>query len=283
MCGVAAIARRVQNAAVIFCYHNVVPVESRAAGEPGLHVRADDFERQVRWLTKRYTILPLSELVSRISTGRTLRRLGAITFDDGYYGVFDQAVPILRANGVPATIFVVGNAVGSAQAFWWDLPQVVSAATPGRRTQWVTGLRGDGAVITRDVGAAEVVLPRPYRAADAHTIRDGAGAGIEIGAHSMTHRSLPLLSDDELDYDVAGSRTFVGHLTGTTPGFFAYPYGHWDARVRDRVRQAGYQGAVTLDPGLTRRNADAAALRRVSVPATISIAAFDAWSAGLCL
>ena len=111
-------------------------------------------------------------------------------------------------------------------------------------------------------------------------IRGAVGDGIEIGAHSVTHRSLPALTDGELDYEVEESRSFISRTIGAPPEFFAYPYGQWNSRVRDRVRGAGFRGGLTLNAGLNRHHMDAASLRRINIPAAISDAAFQAWVSG---
>src|SRR5436309_3423338 len=88
-------------------------------------------------------------------------------------------------------------------------------------------------------------------------------------------------------YAVVALREFVERLRagrslrGVAPAFFAYPYGIWDERVRNAVQAAGYEGAVTLDYGLTGARADPWALPRVNVPATIPSPAFKVWVAGL--
>jgi peptidoglycan/xylan/chitin deacetylase (PgdA/CDA1 family) len=166
-----------------------------------------------------------------------------VTFDDGYAGVFEHAVPVVRALRMPATVFLVAAAVGRSAPFPWD-------------------------------GAAV------HPPADWDQIRAALGGGIEVGAHSCTHPSLPRLTDAELEREIVASRDMLRQATGVTPQFFAYPFGHWDARVRDAVRQAGYLGALTLDFGLNGRREDRWALRRVNVPAGISDAAFQAWASG---
>jgi len=90
-----------------------------------------------------------------------------------------------------------------------------------------------------------------------------------------------MLTNAELDYEVASSRCRVYQMTGIWPEFFAYPYGRYDARVRAMVQAAGYRGSFTLDAGLNRAGVDPWCLRRINVPATISDAAFEAWTAGL--
>lgn len=276
-----SLARRLRGG-LILCYHNVVPAEGRQYGDPGLHIQADRFERQMRWLAARYQVVTLREFVERLMAPARLRSVAAVTFDDGYTGVFEQAVPLLRALRIPATVFVVPGAVGRARGFWWDQPEIVRSAAAAGRQRRLTELGGDEAAILAEYpGNGHAELPRWHRPADWDTIRAHLGNGIDIGAHSVTHRSLPALEDAELEAEVVESRTSIHRATGTRPEFFAYPYGLWNGRVRDRVRAAGYLAGVTLDMGLNQVDADRWSLQRVNVPARISDSAFEAWAAGL--
>ena len=112
-------------------------------------------------------------------------------------------------------------------------------------------------------------------------IAAAARQGVDIGVHSATHRHLPQLTDAELRREVVMSRRVIERETGVRPDFFSYPYGLWDERVRAAVRAAFYRGAVTVDPGLNRAGADPWALRRVTIPANITHAAFHAYAVGL--
>lgn len=280
--GVPAMNRRFQDAGVILCYHNVVPADDAASGGAGLHVTCDRFERQVRWLADRYTVVSLREFVDQLESGDSLRSTAAITFDDGYAGVLEHALPILRALELPATILVVAGAVGRSTGFWWDQPDIVDVTTPERRQQWLKELAGDGdTILARNTRSAAQLLPRAYRPTDWNLIRAATGRDVDVGVHSATHRALPLLSDADLDDEIVASRATIQRATGASAAFFAYPYGQWDARVRDRVRAAGYRAALTLDRGLNRSTTDPWSLRRINVPARVSDAAFEAWAAGL--
>jgi peptidoglycan/xylan/chitin deacetylase (PgdA/CDA1 family) len=281
--GLLALVRRLNDAGVILCYHNVVEgTAATRSGEPSLHLPAQAFQRQMRWLVRHYQVVPLEELVGRLRDRRPLRRLAAVTFDDAYLGVFHHAWPVLRDLQIPATVFVVANAPTSGKPFWWDHPAVQAAATPRRRHAWLTELRGDGAAILQSITpAADPIVPSDQQPADWRTIARSAHEGLTLGVHSRTHRSLPTLSDAELTDELAASREVIARETGTAPECFAYPYGAWDPRLREAVRLAGYRAAVTLDYGLNRAGADPLALPRVNVPAGISDAAFEAWVAGL--
>jgi peptidoglycan/xylan/chitin deacetylase (PgdA/CDA1 family) len=279
--GVPALSRRLRNAGLILCYHNVVATDAARCGDPGLHVSRDRFERQMSWLARHFRVVSLGEFVDRLLAGASLRSIAAITFDDGYAGVFEHAVPMLQALGLPATVFLVSDAVGRSAGFWWDQPEIVGSATSGRRETWLKALRGDEeAIVSRHAPCGRRTLPVSHRPADWDTIGRWLRRGVDIGSHSATHRSLPTLTETELDYEVVASRTAVHRATGIWPEWFAYPYGHWDSRVRELVRSAGYRAALTLDRGLNAASADPWRLRRVNVPAEISDAAFEAWTAG---
>jgi peptidoglycan/xylan/chitin deacetylase (PgdA/CDA1 family) len=278
---ITALRRRRRDAGIILCYHNVVADDGHANGEPGLHVRVDRFERQVRWLAEHYTVVSLSEFVRRHSARRS-PPLAAITFDDGYAGVFEHAAPLLRRLGIPATVFVVAEAAGRPAGFWWDHPDVIRMVTPGLRDSWLRDLRGDADAILSEAQASRAAaLPAAYRAADWATIRAHAHAGLEIGVHSATHRSLSTLTDAELEHEVVASRIMIHAKTGIWSEFFSYPYGILDARVRDGVCNAGYSAAFVLDGRVDGAPLDRWTFPRLNVPSGISDRAFEAWTAGL--
>jgi peptidoglycan/xylan/chitin deacetylase (PgdA/CDA1 family) len=279
--GLTAASRRFRDAALILCYHNVVPDGAMGYGDAGLHLPVGRFEAQMEWLRRHYTVVPLGELVDRVAARKPLESLAAITFDDAYMGVFDHAVPVLRRAHLPATVFVVSEAPDHETGFWWDRPAIVRAANTSIRNDWLHAMRGDAQAINASVSDnTDLVVPRWCRAANWGTIRASLDGGIEVGVHSATHRTLPTLSDGELEYEVVGARAMVQQATGAAPQSFAYPYGCWDSRVRAIVRSAGYRAALTLKAGRNRPLADPWALRRLNIPAGISDPAFEAWTAG---
>jgi peptidoglycan/xylan/chitin deacetylase (PgdA/CDA1 family) len=278
--GATALSRCLHDAALILCYHNVVGSDERR-GDPELHMPFERFSRQVRWLSARYEIVSLRELALRFASGGRLKKVAAITFDDGYAGVYEHAVPLLKALGIPATVFVVADAPEQLDGFWWDHPAVIASLTPTRRERWLTSLRGDGRAILSELGSQRAISIRSaHRPADWTAIRAAAAEGIDVGAHSASHRALPMLSDAEIDHEVTISRDVIYRASGLWPEFFAYPYGLWDSRSCAAVRRAGYAGGLSLDLGLNGAECDTSCLRRVNVPAGISQPAFEAWAAG---
>ena len=279
--GVPAAARRLRNSGLILCYHNVVAEHDDGVGDTSLHLPVDRFAAQMRWLVEHYDVVSLRALADHIRHGEPVRGMAAVTFDDGYAGVFEHAIPILEAHRLPATVFVVADASREASGFWWDHPEVTASATPRRRERWLNELAGDAGAILADIGGrAATRLSPSHRAAPWDMIRE-AGPGIDIGVHSATHRALPMLSDGDLEHEIVDSRAAIHAATGIWPNVIAYPYGLSSARVRAAVRSAGYRAAFGLRAGVLRADADVWDLERINIPAGISDAAFEAWTAGL--
>ncbi len=282
--GVPSLVRRLRAAGVLLCYHNVLPPRNATAtGDAGVHMPFERFADQVHWLARRYAVVALREFVERLRAGRSLRGVAALTFDDGYDGVFQHAWPLLSKVGLPATVFVVAERPERRDAFWWDHPGLAHNAPPAGRERWLTELKGDAQGIVSALSLmTSIRLPASHRPAGWDAIAAAAaGGGLAIGVHSATHRTLTQLDDIELAREIVASRETIQARAGVAPAFFAYPYGIWDERVRNAVQAAGYEGAVTLDYGLTGARADPWALPRVNVPATIPSPAFKVWVAGL--
>lgn len=281
--GITTLARRLRQGALVLCYHNVVPQSARMTfGDPGLHLPLDQFTAQAEWLKNHYRVIPLGELVSRLAGGRSVRGVASITFDDGYTGALTLAWPVLRTLGLPATVFLVAAAPDHRSLFWWDHPAVGRSARS--RESRLLSLGGDAGLVLKDAGAiATADAPDTHLPADWPLIARQAapGEGLELGAHTITHRTLTKLGDAELASELVDGGRLIEEQTGVRPVAFSYPYGIWDVRVRDAVRLAGYRSAVTLDYGLNPTGVDPCALRRVNVPASISLTAFAGWTAGM--
>jgi peptidoglycan/xylan/chitin deacetylase (PgdA/CDA1 family) len=145
--------------------------------------------------------------------GSLPRKALLLTFDDCYEELLETVLPILEERGIPAVAFAVSGRTGSTND--WD----------------------------QAIGAPRLQL------LDADGLRRLAQRGIEIGAHSRTHRRLTHVSTEELSEEIAGSVAELATLGIPRPRMFAYPYGQYDQRVRQAVQRAGLQAAFTVDSG----------------------------------
>ncbi len=79
-------------------------------------VTPESFERQMQFLkTHRYHVEPLSKVVEELKAGRKIKpKTVCITFDDGTVDNYNNAFPILKKLGLPATIFMITDNIGKA-------------------------------------------------------------------------------------------------------------------------------------------------------------------------
>jgi len=91
---------------------------------PSTNIRLEQFEAHIAELKSGpYTVLPVSEIVDAIRTGRDLPdRTVGITVDDGYLSIYTEAFPRLQAAGLPFTVFVSTDPIdrGFSGFVSWD-------------------------------------------------------------------------------------------------------------------------------------------------------------------
>ena len=91
--------------------------------------------------------LRLDQLAPAVERGKLPRRGVVITFDDGYLDNLENALPLLRAAGMPATIYIATGYVGTNREFWWDdlerltlgpesLPRILRLQIDGHSWEW---------------------------------------------------------------------------------------------------------------------------------------------------
>lgn len=136
------------------------------------------------------------------------KRYAAITFDDGFVSVAEQAVPELVHRRIPATIFVMSDSLGETPD--WK-------GYPGRFMS-VDELRS---------------LPKDL---------------ISLGSHTRTHPFLPGLTEEDARGEIALSRVKLGAMLGTDITLFSFPYGAFNEGLITMCREAGYKRVFTTLP-----------------------------------
>ncbi len=300
--GVTAWRRRRRRDPRVFVleYHDV---GAHGAGEREGRISAARLRRHVRQLARRCRIVPLAEAAALLAApGALAENLAVLTFDDGYAGNFEAAWPVLREEGVPATIFLATGFLDGGE-LWFDLARRALAAAlamerrggalaPALRAKLSLALggwpparprrgaaedlverlkrlpaaaRGELVDLLRGAGLALPPPARPLSWAQARWLREG---GIELGCHTVSHPILSALPRREQEEEIRRSRERVRQETGVAPVAFAYPNGSrrdFTPETRELVRAAGFTVACTSVRGSNPAGCDLLALRRIGV------------------
>lgn len=212
----------------ILAWHAIADLAGDRVIEP-YGVPPEIFRRQLEALERAGWRFVSAEEALRCLQGRggLPRRPVLLTFDDGYRDLQETVLPLLWERGAPAVVFAVSRRTTND----WD----------------------------QALGA------RPLPLLDASGLRALAHQGFEIGAHSRTHRRLIRLPEDEIREEVAGSRADLEAAGLPPPRLFAWPYGERNEAARAAAREAGYEAAFTVTPGLARPERDRFQVPRIEV------------------
>ena len=213
----------------VLMYHEVSPDPHSAFRR--YTVGAREFTRQMGWLAARgYRTIDMDTLHRARTAGAPLpERSVLITFDDGFQGCTDHALPVLRAHGFTAVFFLVTDCMGETSR--WMLP--------------------------------EVGMELPLMGWD--TARGLVEEGFQCGAHTATHPRLAGLDPARCRAElVEGRRRLEAELKRPVL-HLAYPFGSYDAAARAMAAEAGYLTACSTQAGLSAPDDDLLALHRVTV------------------
>jgi peptidoglycan/xylan/chitin deacetylase (PgdA/CDA1 family) len=122
----------------------------------------------------------------------------AITFDDGMRSVHRHALPVLRANGVPAHLFLTTGAVDN-------------------RSLWTAGSQ-HFEMLTWD------------------EVEECANHGVTIECHTATHPDLRLLPPDAVAAECRNADDAIERRLGRRPSLMAFPYGFHSPAVVQSIR-----------------------------------------------
>ena len=201
----------------------------RASGD-GLTTTFDDFRRHLDVLEDwGATVLPLDTATRLLAAGALPERAVALTFDDGYASVAEQAWPELLSRGLPATMFVVSGYLDGRRTFTWD---------------------------RHDHDRERI------RLVDRSGLREATAGGLDIGSHTVSHRWLRHLTPGEVAVELMASRAEIEDVLQRPVTSFAYPMGGWNPTIRTQVAAAGYDTAITVDRGRNGTRHDPLSLRR---------------------
>jgi peptidoglycan/xylan/chitin deacetylase (PgdA/CDA1 family) len=280
--GLSAMMARRQGGMRILMYHGV--------GAPDFPV--DTFIAGLRYLRRKFDIVPLSTIVKKLAAGDPgSGREVALTFDDGLRNNLTVVHPILQRTETPATLFVVPGNIERNEWIWThdarerlasltDVDCYVFAGELQAPTSecfgiidWMKTVANKQRIEIhqriRERTKAFVPTPLQHEKFDLMTWEELLSLNqkfITIGSHSMTHPILSMISEDEIGREIVESRQLLEKWLQRPVEFFCYPNGNYDEKIVTAVRST-YNAAIAVASKIVTRGEDRHRLPRISAAA----------------
>ena len=203
---------------VILTYHSI------------RHSDAARFEQQMDMLLNTGSPISLSGYITALPGGHNI----AVTFDDAYQSVLQNALPILRSKNIPATIFVPTGCLG-------------------KRPTWITNSSHRYATETVLTAAQLQKLPADL---------------ITIGSHTVTHINLIHVDESIARREIFESKEILEMVLNKKITLFAAPYATLNEKFIPLFKEAGYQHVFLNIPTFPATKTDSYILGRTSVEPT---------------
>jgi len=186
---------------VILQYHHVA-----LDTPPSTSISPNDFRIHMEYLRDNdFTVIPLDEMIERLRNHEELpEKAVAITFDDGYLSIYDEAFPLLQGFDFPFTVFISTQPIDDSQANFMSWSQIREMSNAG-------------------VLIANHMVDHPYMLTRL--------AGEDETAWIDRLRTELLIAEDRIKVN-----------TGQNLKYLAYPYGEFDPAIKDLLEEQGFTG-----------------------------------------
>lgn len=187
----------------------------------------DKFKRQMDLLVSMGQPVKLGTALSASGKNNYI----AVTFDDAYRSVLQNALPILISKKIPATIFVPTGALG-------------------QKPTWIED--------TQHPFANETVMT-------SEEIQKLPDEFIAIGSHTVTHKRLSNIDVPTFRKELTESKKSLEAILKREVNLISVPYGSFDTHATNLFKEAGYRHVFLNIPGNSITDFRSFIIGRISV------------------
>ena len=196
------------------------------------------FEKQMAYLASKCKVVEPSRVRETPAKGQ--ETLVAITFDDAFVSIFENAIPIMKKHGFTAGISVPTGNLGQAPR--WE-------------------------ILDNCADKNETVMSQEQ-------IAELSSDGFEIFSHTVSHPLLTEIGEDRLRSELVDSKEKLERIIGREVVGVSYPHGAHDERVCNAAKRAGYKLGFTIEPQMVDGSVDNMKIGRFEVSPANSVLMF---------
>jgi peptidoglycan/xylan/chitin deacetylase (PgdA/CDA1 family) len=300
---------RQQHPCIILLYHRITDNSSKYHNQGrAMHHHIKHLEKELPYLKRNYQILTIDEVIRHLKSGVGFRKPSvAITFDDGYLDNYTLAYPVLKKHGVPATIYLATDLIGTSQRIWTD--QIEFMFLGARKDQFnLPRLFGNQELriktkeekeqVSNEITEALKKKPDAERTEIMRRLFETLGIngnrskngeerimlnwdevqkmarnGITIGSHSHTHPILSRMPIQKAKEEILESKKILEENLSIKVKHFAFPNGKQDdfnEELKDYCQEVGFESVASVISGTNNAlKGDPMNLKRISATAPV--------------
>lgn len=258
----------------VLIFHRVLPEPDPLFAD---EMHAQRFDEMCGWIKRWFNVLPLDQAVNHLKSGTLPARAACITFDDGYADNFHVAMPILQRHALTATFFIATGFLDGGRMWNDTIIETVRSredlSIADRQALIANHIKAikyrsvaDRVAETEQIARyANAKLPTNLMMTSAE-VKIMRKAGMQIGAHTVSHPILARLTDEQVRQEIGNSKQFLEDLLGERIGLFAYPNGRpgedYSPQTVEVVRNLGFDAAVSTQWGASGMGNDMLQIKR---------------------
>lgn len=217
-------------------------------------------DKHLNILKKKYNVIPLKDYINakRYAEAKVLPLKSLIiTFDDGNCGNY-KLIPVLKKYNIPVTIFICSGIVGTNRHFWFN--QVNSET----RKFLMKVPDKERLEILNSYGFKE---EREFKNRQALSDKDieGMKGIVDFQAHTIFHPILVNCPIGRIEKEIVQCKKDLEEKYNLDIYAFSYPNGDYSRREIKIVKEAGYECALTVEPGFNSLHTDSYRLKRIGI------------------
>jgi len=268
---------RSSGAVIVLTFHRVLDDSQleHTCSLAGIVVRRRTFEDLAEYVVQNFEAVDFA----RATGAPTDRMRVMLTFDDGWKDNYTNAMPVMRAHSIPATVFVCPGLMGRTLPFWPELVasllgessppageaeiealiETLKTYSPERRQKYIARLYD---------------LRAPAHNTDSHSgdqtvtwddIREMDAAGVSFGCHTQTHQILTTVPAQTARREIRDAKRAIEGTLYRQCDLFSYPNGNCSQATRRILTEEGFAAAFTTQRGAWTAGTDRMAIPRINV------------------
>ena len=238
----------------IIYFHMVTPHNSPYYFSSG--ISPVEFKRIIKYLSRYYNVISLSEAIEMIENGISLKNCLSITSDDGFVENYEYVAPILLDFKLTATFFLIDECIDNKNLMWRnkliyiqnrigreesknlirDFSSLKNITPPKKNENLLSW-----SYRTWDMKKKEILVDSIWELSKMESLSDFldfykpyltskqilelCNNGFEFGTHSLSHPLFSKLTFEQVEKEIIDSIDSLSEKFGKQIYHFSYPFG----------------------------------------------------------